>query len=182
MANPVSTVIAAPSAKKPFPWTRTLAPIAVCVILALLPRPAGRALELQTRFRHRTPRPGPPRGTTIAPPAAHVKRAWPGSDAKLLRQPGSRGRDAEHGRRLNAGERQTRANAPSQGGATERPVRLLRRSRRRARRLRRGRRTVEAQPLEQGPQRRAPRVHRETRSLGFTVDPHPMPLCRRTES
>ena len=34
-------------------------------------------------------------------------------------------RDAERGRRLNAGERQTRANARSEGGATERPVRLL---------------------------------------------------------
>ena len=41
VANPASAVSAAPSAKKPFPWTRTLAPIAVCVIVALLPRPAG---------------------------------------------------------------------------------------------------------------------------------------------
>ena len=52
--------------------------------------------------------------------AAHVKRALPCSDAKLLRQSGPSWRDPERGRRLNAGGKQTRANARSQGGATER--------------------------------------------------------------
>ena len=84
--------------------------------------------------------PCPPPRATIAPPAAHVQRRREGqallrSGAPSTTRPSWR--SAERGQRPNAGGRQTRANARSQGGATERPVRLLRRARRRPRRLRR---------------------------------------------
>jgi len=70
------------------------------------------------------PAPRSPRGTTIAPPAAHVKRAWPGSDAELLRQPGVAGRrawpEAEHRRQTDAGERPVRGWGDGEAGPVTR--------------------------------------------------------------
>jgi len=113
-------------------------------------------------FAVATRAPCPPPRATIAPPAAAVKRLREGEALLRSRAPSTTRpswRYAECGQSPNAGGRQTRADARSEEGATERPVRLLRRARRRARRLRRGRRAHEPQPLEQGPQALAPRVH-----------------------
>src|SRR5713101_9600900 len=102
----------------------------------------GVALEEQVGIVHvvegsaddRLEVPLPPPGATIAPPAAEVKRRREG-EAPLRRGAPSTTRlswrYAERGQRPNAGGTQTRANARSEGGATEGPVRLLRRSRRR---------------------------------------------------
>src|SRR5712692_3063399 len=101
----------------------------------------GERKNSKRAFAVATPCPLPPPGATIAPPAAEVKRRREG-EAPLRRGAPSTTRlswrYAERGQRPNAGGTQTRANARSEGGATEGPVRLLRRSRRRPRRLRRG--------------------------------------------
>jgi hypothetical protein len=109
--------------------------------------------------RRRHPVPSAPAGhhdrAPGGPNSSAAGRASPCSEAALLRQPGPRGGppNADAARTPTADRR---GRTLAEAGATERPVWLLRRARRRPRRLRRGRCALEARPLEQGPQRRAP--------------------------